>query len=156
MSAASQPLTRTLLAWVGAGLTGVALACFFVMLSFAFHGALRLPTAALIGTIVIGTIGAPTLALGLAVAVPIMALARAWVWPRPASDCAIGVILALAALTAGHILFSPGRGVGRGIMGPFWVDVMCAVTLGAIAGSVYWRLAGEPRPPYSRAKPRFD
>jgi hypothetical protein len=151
---AAKPLTKMLLAWVAAGLIGTALSCFFVLVSFAFHGALHLPVAAMIVTVVVGAIGVPALVLGLAVAVPVMALARAWVWPRPAADCAIGVILNLAALAAGHVLFGHGQGLGRGLFGPLWVDMMCAATAGAIAGGAYWRLAGEPRPPYPAARRR--
>jgi hypothetical protein len=156
MARQDSSFAQTAVAWIVGGLIGILLLCFFVLVSFAFHGALHLPVAGIIVAVIVGTIGLPTLILGLAVAAPTMALARAWVWPRPATDCVLGVLLAMADLAAGHVFFSHGQGAGRGLFGPLWVDMLCAATSGAIAGGAYWRLAGEPRPPYSKARRVHD
>jgi hypothetical protein len=141
---------RTTIAWILAGLLGIGLACFFVLTAFAFHRALHWPVAGLIVLTVMVTIGLPVMILGPLIAAPLMFVARAWVWPRPLTDCGIGIAIALVTLVAGHVFF--GHGPGRGLIGPIWVDVLCAMTSGAIAGSTYWRLAGEPHPPYSAGK----
>lgn len=141
-----------ILAWIGGVAAGMTLACAFVLLSFAFHNALGLPVAALILTIMVSTIGLPVLLLGPAVGWPLMKLARARGLPRPLADCAIGALIAAGALTLALVLFHREPDLAKGVLGPIWVDAMCALTCGAIGGAVYWLLAGKPVPPYPAAK----
>jgi hypothetical protein len=141
-----------ILAWIGGVAAGMTLACAFVLLSFAFHDALGLPVAALILTIMVSTIGLPVLILGPAIGWPLMKLARARALPRPLADCAIGALIAAGALTEAVILFHRDPSFARGVLGPLWVDAMCALTCGAIGGGIYWLLTGKPTPPYPAAK----
>lgn len=130
----------------------MTLACAFVLLSFAFHNALGMPVGALVLAIMFGTIGLPVLLAGALVGWPLMKLARARALPRPLTDCVVGAVIALLALAGAVMLFHREADLAKGVLGPIWVDALCAVTSGAIGGAVYWLLAGRPGPPYPAAE----
>lgn len=145
-----------IVAWIGGVAAGMTLACAFVLLSFAFHRALGMPVGALVLAIMFGTIGLPVLLLGPLVGWPLMKLARARALPRPLTDCVLGALIAALALTEAIVLFHREADLAKGVLGPIWVDAMCALTSGAIGGAVYWLLAGKPTPPYPAAEPPAD
>jgi hypothetical protein len=150
---ATRPFNASaLIAWIGGVATGMTLACAFALLAFAFRNALHVPVGALILAIMFSTIGLPVLLLGAVLGWPLMRLARARALPRPLTDCAIGTLISICAMAEGLILFHRDPNLARGVLGPIWVDAMCAVTSGAIGGAVYWLLAGKPAPPYPAAK----
>jgi hypothetical protein len=136
------------LAWILAWLIGFALACFLVLTGFALHRPLPWLMAEMILVVMMLSLGLPLLILGPLLAAPVILSARAGAWPRPLTDCGLGVVLALIVLAAGHVLFGDRTDLWRGMLGPLWVDLLCAATCGAIGGGAYWLLAGQPAPPY--------
>lgn len=150
---ATRPFNASaLIAWIGGVAAGMTLAVAFAMLAFAFRNALHVPVGALILAIMFSTIGLPVLFLGPVIGWPLMRLARARALPRPLADCAVGALIGVCAMAEGLILFHRDPTLAKGVLGPIWVDAMCAVTSGAIGGAVYWLLAGKPAPPYPAAK----